>query len=51
LKLLDYLESELDLWERRLDEGERPGLAELSRLARTSRKVHKVLLKNNLLSH
>ncbi len=48
LKLLDYLESELDLWEQRLDEGDKPGLAEYSKLARASRNVHSALQKNGL---
>ena len=51
LKLLDYLESELEAWEQRLEQGEKPGLAELSRLAKTSRKVHRALLKNGLLEN
>ena len=49
LKLLDFLEMELEAWERRLDEGEKPGLAELSKLAKTSRRIHRVLQKNGLL--
>jgi hypothetical protein len=49
LKLLDFLEMELEAWERRLDAGEKPGLAELSRLARTSRRIHRVLQRNGLL--
>ncbi len=49
MKLLDYLDSELSGWEQRLDQGERPGLAELSQLARTARRVHRVLQKNGLL--
>jgi len=48
LKLLDFLENEIDDWESRLDQGEKPGLAELSRLAKTSRNVHRVLQKNGL---
>jgi len=50
LKLLDYLESELDLWEQRLDAGEKPGLAEYSKLARASRNVQKALQKNGLVT-
>ncbi len=48
LKLLEFLAAELDNWEARLDAGETPGLAELSRLARTARKVHAALEKNGL---
>jgi hypothetical protein len=49
LKLLDFLEMELAAWERRLDEGEKPGLAELSRLAKTARRIHRILHRNGLL--
>ena len=48
-KLLDFLESELDDWERRLDAGERPGLSDLSRLMQTGRKVERVLARNGLI--
>lgn len=47
-KLLDFLESELDDWERRLAAGERPSLGDVSRLAQTSRKVYAVLERNGL---
>lgn len=50
MKLLDYLESELDDWEQRLDDGEKPGLAELSKLAKTSKRIHRVLQKNGLIN-
>ncbi|WP_295434528.1 hypothetical protein [uncultured Thiodictyon sp.] len=46
--LLDFLEGELDDWERRLAAGESPNLGEVSRLARTSRKVYGVLERNGL---
>jgi hypothetical protein len=45
LKLLGFLESELDDWQERLAQGGKPGLAELSQLMRTSRKVGRVLEK------
>jgi hypothetical protein len=48
LKLLEFLGNELDGWEARLDAGERPGLRDLSRLAKTSRKVYSVLARNGL---
>ena len=47
-KLLDYLEGELDDWEGRLAAGESPKLGDVSRLARTSRKVYAVLERNGL---
>ena len=48
VKLLDYLDGELCAWEARLAAGERPGLGDLSRLERTSRKVYRVLAANGL---
>lgn len=48
-KLLDFLESELDDWEQRLDAGEWLGLGDLSRLIRTSRKVRRILIRNGLI--
>jgi len=47
-KLLAYLETEIDSWETRLAEGEQPSFGDLSRLARTGRKIHAVLLRNGL---
>jgi glutathione S-transferase len=49
-KLLDYLEGELAAWDQRLAEGDRPSLADLSRLAKTGRKIHRVLVRNGILS-
>lgn len=49
LKLLAYLESELDAWESRIADGERPGLAELSQLIRTSRKIERILQNAQLM--
>ncbi|MEO5343762.1 MAG: hypothetical protein H7842_10575 [Gammaproteobacteria bacterium SHHR-1] len=49
LKLLEYLEAELDSWELRLAQGERPGLAELSRLAKSARRIQRALHRNGLL--
>lgn len=48
LKLLEYLSSELENWEVRLESGEKPGLADLSQLARSARKIHRVLVKNGI---
>lgn len=48
LKLLEFLDTELSDWEQRLATGERPGLADLSRLERLARKVHAVLARNGL---
>lgn len=49
LKLLGFLESELDGWQARIADGERPGLAELSQLISTSRKVGRVLERSGLM--
>jgi hypothetical protein len=49
VKLLDYLESELEQWEARLRAGERPGLADLSKLACSAHKIQRVLQRNGLL--
>jgi len=51
VKLLDYLESELEGWEHRLDDGEQPTFGDLSRLAKSARKIHKVLAANGLLTY
>ena len=48
MKLLEFMASELEGWERRLDEGERPDFRDLSRLAGTARKIHRVLEQNGL---
>jgi hypothetical protein len=47
-KLLDWLEQELDGWQARLAAGEQPRLGDVDRLARSSRKVHAVLVRNGL---
>jgi hypothetical protein len=49
MKLLAFLETELDDWESRLASGDRPGLAEFSKLMRTSRKIARVLHKGGLM--
>jgi hypothetical protein len=49
-KLLDYLEGELAAWDQHLAEGDRPSLADLSRLAKTACKIHRVLVRNGILS-
>jgi hypothetical protein len=50
VKLLGFLEDELDGWDRRIASGERPGLAELSRLLRTLRKVARALTADGLMA-
>jgi hypothetical protein len=48
MKLLDFLDAELQDWAGRLAGGERPTLGDVSGLARTSRKVYAVLARNGL---
>jgi hypothetical protein len=48
LKLLEYLDGELCGWEQRLETGEQPTLGDLSRLAKTSRKVYAALQQSGL---
>jgi hypothetical protein len=50
LKLLEYLDGELCAWEARLDAGETPNLGDVSRLAKTGRKVFAALEKNGLIA-
>jgi len=42
-KLLDYLDSELENWEYRLKADETPDFGDIQRIAKTSKKIHKVL--------
>lgn len=48
-KLLEYLATELDEWDERLDRGEVPTLGEIDRLARSSRKVYEALRKAGMI--
>ncbi len=47
-KLMLYLETELDGWQCQLDDGIIPLIGDINRLAKTARKIYKVLLKNKL---
>ncbi|WP_295801342.1 hypothetical protein [uncultured Microbulbifer sp.] len=47
-KLLEYLDQELEEWETRLDHGEKPTLGDVSKFARTCRRIHKSLAANQL---
>jgi hypothetical protein len=49
-KLLEFLESELDSWERRLDDGEIPDFGDLNALVKTSKKIYTVLNNNGLVN-
>lgn len=49
LKLLEYLEMEVETWEYRLDHDDTPNFGDLKQLARSSRKIHRVLQVNGLI--
>jgi hypothetical protein len=48
-KLLEYLEQEVEYWERETAAGELPTLGDVQKLARSSVKIHRVLVKNQIL--
>ena len=48
MKLLEFLESELQDWECRLNEGEQPNFGNLARLANTGKKIFKILERTGL---
>jgi hypothetical protein len=51
VKLLDYLDRQFSEWETRIAAGERPSLADLSRLlGGASRKVYRALAANGLVA-
>lgn len=49
-KLLEFLDTELEEWEGRLEDGEVPRLGDLQRLEKMGRKVHAALRKNGLIA-
>jgi hypothetical protein len=49
VKLLEYLQAELETWEYRLECGETPDFKDLSQLARSCRKIHQTLKKNGVI--
>lgn len=48
-KLLEFLDTELDDWELKLQNGEDPNFGELHHLGKTCKKIYLVLKNNNLL--
>ncbi|MGD2118285.1 MAG: hypothetical protein PVG66_08000 [Chromatiales bacterium] len=48
-KLLEYLEMELDNWQDRLQQGEVPNFGDLDKLAKSSKKIHAIMVKNGLI--
>ena len=49
LKLLDYLEQELEGWQQRLAQGDHPDFGDLTRLAESARRIHRALEESGLL--
>lgn len=49
-KLLAFLDTELEEWERRLANGETPSFGDLHRLGNTCKKVHAVLRENGVVT-
>lgn len=47
-KLLDYLDTELEDWEYRLKDNEAPDFGDIQRIAKTSKKIYKVMQRNGL---
>ena len=50
IKLIEYIAMEMDNWEYRLDDGVIPTFRDLDRLARSSKKIYRALLKNGLVN-
>lgn len=48
IKLVEYLTSEIESWEYRLEQGDVPDFKDLSRLTRSATKIHQALKKNGL---
>lgn len=47
-KLMEYISSEVEYWECKLENDEKPSLLDLSDLARVGSKVHRSMVKNKL---
>ena len=50
LKLLEYMSMEITDWEERLEDGYIPDFKDIQKITKTSKKIYKVLEKNNLVS-
>ena len=47
-KLLEYIHMEITDWEQRLENGEIPNFRDIEKITKTSKKIFRVLEKNNL---
>jgi len=48
MKILEFLEMELEEWEQKLQAGIQPDFGDINRLSKTCKKVYMVLKKNGL---
>jgi hypothetical protein len=49
LKLIEYLNAEIEDWEYRLEQNEIPNFRDLQRLEKSGRKIYRVLCKNGVI--
>ncbi|MBT3195091.1 MAG: hypothetical protein HOE35_00215 [Candidatus Ruthia sp.] len=49
LKLIDFIALEVDEWEYRLKQHKVPNFNDINKLANMAKKIHTVLIKNNLI--
>lgn len=47
--LLEYIHAEITEWEHRLENGDIPNFRDIQKLAKTSKKIYKILEKNHLI--
>jgi len=50
-KLLEYLQMEINDWERRLENGYTPNFRDIQKLSKTGKSIYRVLQKNNLVEN
>lgn len=48
-KLLEYLDQEIEAWEQRLNEDDKPTLGEVSKFAKTCTRIHNAIAANGLI--
>ncbi|MBT3277473.1 hypothetical protein [Candidatus Thioglobus sp.] len=48
IKLIDFLSTETEHWQYRLNQGDIPNFNDLNKLAKMAKKIQAVLLKNGL---
>lgn len=49
IKLIEYISSELESWEGRLNDGNKPDFGDLNRLAKSSKKIYAVMKKKGMI--